>query len=87
MAAEASGRGGSALRGDAAPPAGALAPLDGGGIKTSRASLVGGIAVAIGVCVLWAAIARELGAGGALPLLAGAVVGGLVGLWIWKADL
>lgn len=64
-----------------------LTPLDGGGIKTSRASLFGGIAVAIGVFVLWNAIARELGASGALPVLAGAVVSALIGLWIWKADL
>jgi hypothetical protein len=69
------------------PRSAALMALDGGGIKTSRASLIGGIAVAIGVCVLWVAIARDLGAAGALPLLAGAAVGGLVGLWIWKADL
>ena len=40
----------------------ALTPLDGGGIKTSRASLIGGIAVAIGVFVLWLALARDLGA-------------------------
>jgi hypothetical protein len=64
-----------------------LLPLDGGGIKTSRASLIGGIAVAIGVFVLWNAIARELQASGVLPVLAGAVVSALVGLWIWKADL
>jgi len=64
-----------------------IAPLDGGKIKQSRASLIGGIAVAIGVFVLWAAIARDLQAEGALPLLAGAVVGGLIGLWIWRADL
>jgi lipopolysaccharide export LptBFGC system permease protein LptF len=65
----------------------ALTPLDGGRIKQSRASLIGGFAVAIGVFVLWVAIARELQAGGALPLLAGAVVSALVGLWIWRADL
>ncbi|MBL6459240.1 hypothetical protein JMJ55_28360 [Belnapia sp. T6] len=65
----------------------ALTPLDGGQIKKSRASLVGGIAVGIGVFVLWAAIAKELGAGGAGPLFGGALVGLLVGLWIWKADL
>ncbi len=65
----------------------ALTPLDGGRIKRSRASLIGGIAVAIGVFVLWAAIARELQAGGAPPLLAGAIVSALIGLWIWRADL
>ena len=65
----------------------ALTPLDGGQIKKSRASLVGGIAVGIGVFVLWAALARDLGAGGAGLLFCGALVGLLVGLWIWKADL
>jgi hypothetical protein len=65
----------------------ALAPLDGGGIKRSRASLVGGIAVAIGVFALWAAIARDLAADGLGMLALGAVVAGLVGLWIWRADL
>ena len=65
----------------------ALTPLDGGQIKQSRASLIGGIAVAIGVVVLWTAIARDLGAA-SLPVLAlGLLVGGGVGLWIWKADL
>jgi hypothetical protein len=65
----------------------ALTPLDGGRIKKSRASLVGGIAVGIGVFVLWAAIARDLGADGAGPLLLGGVAGTAVGLWIWRADL
>lgn len=87
MAAQSEGRDRFTLRGDAPPRSGALTPLDGGAIKTSRASFIGGIAVAIGVFVLWAAIARDLGAAGALPLLGGAVAGGLIGLWIWKADL
>ena len=65
----------------------ALTPLDGGGIKTSRASLIGGIAVAIGVLVLWQALARDLGLGYFASLLSGAVAGGLAGLWIWRADL
>lgn len=65
----------------------ALAPLDGGAIKQSRASLVGGIAVAVGVMALWVAILRDIGADGTAPVLLGAVVSGLVGLWIWRADL
>jgi hypothetical protein len=65
----------------------ALTPLDGGQIKQSRASLIGGIAVAVGVFVLWLAIARDLGVASGPLLGLGAVVGGLVGLWIWKADL
>jgi hypothetical protein len=65
----------------------ALTPLDGGQIKQSRASLIGGIAVGIGVFVLWGAIASDLGAA-SLPVLAlGLLVSGGVGLWIWKADL
>ena len=65
----------------------ALTPLDGGGIKTSRASLIGGIAVAIGVFVLWLALTRDLGITGLLPALLGLAVSSLVGLWIWRADL
>jgi hypothetical protein len=65
----------------------ALTPLDGGAIKRSRASLIGGIAVAIGVFALWVAIARDLAADGAGALLLGAVVAALIGLWIWRADL
>jgi hypothetical protein len=64
-----------------------LTPLDGGGIKSSRASLIGGIAVAIGVFVLWSALSRDLGAAGFAWHVIGALVSGLVGLWIWRADL
>jgi uncharacterized membrane protein HdeD (DUF308 family) len=66
---------------------GAPTPLDGGQIKRSRASLVGGIAVAIGVFALWAAIARDVQADGWAPLALGGVVSALIGLWIWRADL
>jgi hypothetical protein len=65
----------------------ALRPLDGGQIKTSRASLVGGIAVGIGVAVLWAALARDLGAGSVAALLPAGLAGLLTGLWVWRADL
>jgi hypothetical protein len=64
-----------------------MTPLDGGQIKRSRASLIGGIVVAIGVMALWIAIAQEVQAAGAGPLALGAVVAALVGLWIWRADL
>lgn len=63
------------------------APLDGGQIKKSRASLVGGVAVAAGVAILWIAIARDLGAVHAGSVSLGLLVAGLVGLWIWRADL
>ena len=68
-------------------PATGLTPLDGGQIKRSRASLVGGIAVAIGVMVLWVAIARELQSDGAGAIGLGVVAAALIGLWIWRADL
>lgn len=63
------------------------APLDGGQIKKSRASLIGGIAVAVGVFALWVAIARDLQAAGPGALALGALVASLIGLWIWRADL
>ena len=69
------------------PAATALTPLDGGQIKKSRASLVGGAWVAVGVLALWVAIARELQADGAGPIGLGVLVAALVGLWIWWADL
>lgn len=65
----------------------ALTPLDGGGIKTSRASLFGGIAVAVGVFVLWYVLARDLGSGNFASLLLGGAVSAAIGLWIWRADL
>ena len=67
--------------------AGTLTPLDDGQIKKSRASLIGGIAVAAGVMALWVAIARDIDAAGAGNTLLGAAVATLVGLWIWRADL
>lgn len=68
-------------------PAPGYAPLDGGRIKRSRASLIGGIAVAIGVLALWVAILRDLQADGAGMTALGVAVAALVGLWIWQADL
>ena len=65
----------------------AITPLDGGRIKKSRASLVGGIAVGIGVMVLWTAITRDLAVAGNGMLLLGVAVSILVGGWIWRADL
>ncbi len=64
-----------------------LRPLDGGNIKTSRASLVGGIAVAIGMLVLFTALLTDLGWHWALAVPAAAALSGASGLWIWKADL
>jgi hypothetical protein len=64
-----------------------ITPLDGGMIKRSRASLVGGVAVAVGVFALWVALARDYQADGAGMLALGAAVAGAIGLWIWRADL
>ncbi|SDB60413.1 hypothetical protein [Belnapia rosea] len=64
-----------------------LTPLDGGQIKTSRASLVGGIAVGLGVAALWVALARDLGAGPLGAILPALMAGLLSGLWVWRADL
>jgi hypothetical protein len=58
-----------------------------GEIKKGRASLVGGIAVGIGVFALWLLIARDMGAGGALSLAAGLAVAAAVAAWIRIADL
>lgn len=65
----------------------ALTPLDGGQIKKSRASLVGGVAVGIGVLALWIAILRDLQAMGTGTVTLGVIVAVMIGLWIWRADL
>ncbi len=64
-----------------------IAPLDGGMIKRSAASLVGGIAVAIGTMALWVALVHDLGMGSAGMMALGMLVCGGAGLWIWRADL
>ncbi len=64
-----------------------ITPLDGGQIKKSRASLIGGCAVAVGVLALWVAILRDIGAMGSGSVTLGVIVAALIGLWIWKADL
>ena len=58
-----------------------------GRIKSGKASLVGGIVVAIASFVLWMAIARDLGVDTAPCLLAGLIVSGGIGAWIRLADL
>ncbi len=65
----------------------ALTPLDGGQIKKSRASLIGGIAVGAAVLALWSVIALDLGAASDPVMFVGGAVAALVALWIWKADL
>ena len=56
-------------------------------IKPGRASLIGGIAVALAGFVLWTAITRELGFSGPLCLGLGALVAAGAGAWIRLADL
>ena len=58
-----------------------------GKIKTGKASLVGGIAVAIAAFALWTVITRELGVDGAAWMIAGLVVSAGIGAWIRIADL
>ena len=58
-----------------------------GELKRGRASLIGGIAVGVGVFALWVALARDLGAGGSGAIVAGAVVAVAVAGWIRIADL
>jgi hypothetical protein len=58
-----------------------------GRIKTGKASLVGGIAVAIAAFALWTVITRELGADSTPWLVLGLAVSAGVGAWIRIADL
>jgi len=58
-----------------------------GKIKPGRASLIGGIAVGIAVFVLWVALARDLGAVRAWPVVAGLVVASGIAAWVRIADL
>jgi len=58
-----------------------------GKIKTGKASLVGGIAVAIAAFALWTVITRELGADTMPWLVLGLAVSVGVGAWIRIADL
>ena len=56
-------------------------------VTTGKASLVGGIVMAIAAMVLWVAVTRELGFQGALSLGIGAVVSAATGIWTRLADL
>jgi hypothetical protein len=58
-----------------------------GHVTTGKASLIGGIVVAIAILVLWVAVTRELGFQGTLNLGAGVVVSAAAGLWTRLADL
>ncbi len=58
-----------------------------GKIKTGKASLVGGIAVAIAAFALWTVITRELGVDTTSWMIAGLIVSAGIGAWIRIADL
>lgn len=58
-----------------------------GEIKRNVASLVGGIAIAIVVFVLWMLVTRELGYSGTMTVLLGLVVAGATGGYVRLADL
>jgi protein-S-isoprenylcysteine O-methyltransferase Ste14 len=58
-----------------------------GRIKPGKASLIGGIAVAVASFILWAAVAHELGAATVPWLVVGALVAAGIGTWIRVADL
>jgi uncharacterized membrane protein YkvI len=56
-------------------------------IKSSNASLIGGIVVGFACFVLWTAIAHEVGADSLPWLAAGLVVAAGIGTWVRIADL
>jgi hypothetical protein len=58
-----------------------------GRIKSSKASLIGGIVVGLASFALWTAIAHELGADTTPWLVTGLVVAAGIGTWIRLADL
>ena len=56
-------------------------------VTTGKASLIGGIVVAMAVMVLWVAATRELGFHGMLIMGAGLLVSAAAGIWTRLADL
>ena len=56
-------------------------------MKPGRASLIGGVAVAVASFVLWACVTHELGADTTVMLILGLFVAGGIGTWIRVADL
>lgn len=58
-----------------------------GRVTSGKASLIGGVVVAVASLVLWLAVTRELGFDGTPSLVAGLVVAVAAGLWTRLADL
>jgi hypothetical protein len=56
-------------------------------VTSGKASLIGGIVVAMAVMVLWVAATRELGFHGMLIVGAGLLVAAAAGIWTRLADL
>ena len=56
-------------------------------VTTGKASLVGGVVVAIACLILWLAVTRELGLQGPVWLGAGLLVAAAAGIWTRLADL
>ncbi len=56
-------------------------------VTTGKASLVGGIVVAIASMVLWLAVTHELGFHSMMSMGVGLVVSAAAGIWTRLADL
>ncbi len=56
-------------------------------IKPGRASLIGGVAVAVASFIIWAAVSRELGFETPAVLGVGLLAAVGIGIWIRLADL
>jgi hypothetical protein len=56
-------------------------------VTTGKASLVGGIVVAVASMVLWQAVTHELGFHGMMSMGVGLVVSAAAGIWTRLADL
>ena len=56
-------------------------------VTTGKASLIGGIVVAVATMVLWMAVTYELGFHGMPVLIAGLMVSAITGIWTRLADL
>jgi len=56
-------------------------------VKSSKASLIGGIAVGVVAFVLWTAVAHELRVDNAVVLIIGVLMAVTIAAWIRAADL
>ena len=58
-----------------------------GHVTTGKASLIGGMVVAVATMVLWLAATHELGFHGMPFLIAGLALSAVTGIWTRLADL